>query len=136
MQKVYKTKYTWWMVAIMIGLVLLYPAFMMFEGFSWIMTVVCIVVVAFFLDFLLRVSYTIDGDKLKLRAGLFHITLDIGKIKSITSKKTLLNGNSFAMSTDRLTILMPHGYKYMVSPRDKEAFIADLLHINPKIEVT
>lgn len=136
MKKVYRSKYTWWIVAVMLALVLILPCVMLFDGFSWAVFIVWLVYTAFFADMMICTTYSIDGDKLKLRAGhIFRATLDISKIKSIEKVKTAINDNSFAWSTDRLLITMPRSHRYMVSPLDAPAFLTALKAINPQIHL-
>lgn len=137
MKKIYRPKYSWWIVSIMSLPVVIYPCIMFFVGFSWEIAISSFVVAAFFVDMMVATTYVIDGDKLKLRAGhLFRATIDISKIKSIKKVCTTANDNSFAWSTDRLLITMPRSYKYMVSPVDEAGFIDALVEINPQIQVT
>jgi len=137
MKKIYRSKYSWWIVAVMCALVLVLPCVMLFEGFSWLVAIVSVVYAAFFVDMMVGTAYIIEGDKLKLTAGhFFRATLDISKIKSITKVHTAVNDNSFAWSTDRLLITMPRSYKYMVSPADEAGFLKALVAINPQIQVT
>ncbi len=137
MKKIYRSKYSWWIVAVMCVLVLVPPCVMLFDGFSWLVAIVSFVYAVFFVDMMVGTTYIIEGDKLKLTAGhLFRATLDISKIKDITKVHTAVNNNSFAWSTDRLLITMPRSYKYMVSPSDEAGFINALVEINPQIQVT
>lgn len=135
MKKIYRSRYTWWIVAIFVAFMLLLPIIMFFEGFNLLCAIFAILYIAFGLDLLCRTSYRIEGTRLRLRAGMFSATLDIDKMVSISRKNSFTNGNSFAWSTNRLALRMPRRYVYEVSPADEQSFIADLLLINPNIAV-
>lgn len=83
------------------------------------------------------INYIIDGDKLKIKIGPFSIgEIDIKKIVKISKSNSFIS--SPASSWDRIGIYISKVGKSPysnVSPKDKKAFIAALLEVNPDIEV-
>jgi uncharacterized membrane protein YdbT with pleckstrin-like domain len=81
-----------------------------------------------------RTSYTIKENKLIVKSGLIvNTTIDIHAIKKMTPTNSLVSAP--ALSFDRIEIAYNTYDQIIISPRDKEAFIADLLSINNQIEV-
>lgn len=82
----------------------------------------------------MKTEYTISNNKLNVKCSVF-INNDI-EIKSIRRIKETYNPISApAASIDRLELLYNESDTVLISPKDKRGFIADLLKINPNIEV-
>lgn len=83
---------------------------------------------------ILNTNYTIRGDgSLKVRCGFFVNTLiDINSIRKIEATKSVLS--SPALSLDRLEVFYNKFDSVMISPQDKDNFVAQLQNINPAIE--
>jgi hypothetical protein len=69
--------------------------------------------------------YTLDDARLKVRGGPFCWQIELEEIRSVTPTRSPLS--SPALSMDRLRIDYGQGRSLMVSPRDREAFVRDLL---------
>ncbi|MCC8112889.1 MAG: PH domain-containing protein [Bacteroidales bacterium] len=77
--------------------------------------------------------YVINGATLTVRCGVMMNTkIKIDEIASIMPTKTKLS--SPALSTDRLEIRYGKYGKVVISPENKEAFIAQCKALNPAIE--
>ena len=88
----------------------------------------------FILYIVLSIQYKINDDILTVKAGfLVNTKIDIQKIKKI--KKTFNPLSSPAASIDRLEICYNNGDFVLISPKNRDQFIKDLLEINPNIEV-
>ena len=88
---------------------------------------------AYFLDFCLRTSYTIDGQNLHIRSGVFYKkTIDIQSIRKVSEGGAAYKGP--APSLDRLEMVYKRE-RLVVSPADKKAFTEALLVLNPDIEL-
>ena len=72
----------------------------------------------------LSTNYTIAGDVLIIRGGPFRWKIDIDSITSITPTSNPLS--SPALSLDRLRIEYAKGRAIMISPKDREEFLAEL----------
>ena len=76
-----------------------------------------------------RVSthYTLEGRNLIVRSGPLHWTIDIDEITGIEKATGLMMARSSpALSLDRLRITYGAGKTLMISPAEKEKFLADL----------
>ena len=76
--------------------------------------------------------YSIEGETLKVKSGLFYNkTFNIKTFRKIVNTNNAINAP--AASFDRIELFF-NGYdSVVVSPNDKEAFIAQLKSINPDI---
>ncbi|WP_409254050.1 PH domain-containing protein [Bacillus sp. SCS-153A] len=87
--------------------------------------------------------YEINGKMLKVVAGPIRYTIEIDRIKSVRPSRNPLS--SPALSLDRLEIIYskPTGKvetrfswkTILISPKNKQKFIEELLKINPNIDV-
>lgn len=92
------------------------------------------IVFGFILHMLFRTQYTIEGNQIKIRMGLFsYKPVDIVQIKEISKTRSLLS--SPAASFDRIKIKYGKYEEVILSPRDKTNFIKDLASINPDIKI-
>ncbi|TBX70529.1 hypothetical protein EZL74_02315 [Flavobacterium silvisoli] len=126
--KVYKSKIDWWLMAIVYG-VLIYP---MVDGIltkeyilsAGMMGVVLLITLLFY-----SVQYKIEGAQLKI----WWTTIDIKTIRKVYATRNPLS--SPALSLDRLAIVYNKYDEVLVSPKNREDFIQELLKVNPDIEV-
>lgn len=83
---------------------------------------------------ILNTNYTVRGDgSLKVRCGFFvNLLVDINTIRKIETTKSILS--SPALSFDRLEVFYNKFDSVIISPKNKEEFIAQLQNINPAIE--
>lgn len=78
------------------------------------------------------IKYTITENQLVIHSGFFFKqNVDISTIKSIRKTNNIISAP--AASFDRLEITYNNFDSVIVSPKNKEQFINDLLKINPKI---
>lgn len=83
-------------------------------------------------DILYHTDYTINGDKLYIRCGVFYrMTLPISKITEITHKTTFLS--SPALSAKRIGLRYGNKSYVYISPQNQDDFISELKSINPGI---
>ena len=73
---------------------------------------------------LLGTYYVIDATSLVVRSGPFHWTVALREIRSVQPTRDIRSGP--ALSFDRLRIEYGAGRVLLVSPREKDAFLADL----------
>jgi len=74
---------------------------------------------------LLGTYYVVDAASLVAHSGPFRWTIPLREIRSIRSTRDARSGP--ALSFDRLRIEFGAGRVLLVSPRDKQAFLADLV---------
>ena len=86
------------------------------------------------LPMLLNTNYTINGDgTLRVKCGFFvNLLIEIDQIRKIEPTRSALS--SPALSLDRIEIFYNKFDSVIVSPEQKQAFIAALQSINPAIE--
>ena len=73
---------------------------------------------------LLGTYYVIDATSLIIRSGPFHWVVPLREIRSVRATRDAHSGP--ALSFDRLRIEYSGGRAILVSPREKELFLADL----------
>ena len=95
--------------------------------------VILILVELFFFESVLRSTYyVIDGDTLVIRSSFITWRVPIREISSVKPTRSALS--SPALSLDRLRI--QYGRKaILISPEDRERFLAALRSVNPSISV-
>ncbi len=88
------------------------------------------------LPMLLNTTYTIDGDMLKIRSGLIKFKdVNIATITRIENTQSLLSAPAASL-TDRIEIFYNRFDSIVISPKNRNAFIADILSINPAVAVS
>jgi hypothetical protein len=134
MTKVFKSK---------IGLELVIPLMVIFGTIlylmlsdkpSWLGLFILLPVIAIIAHMFVTTNYVIHEDTLTIRCGfLYRKTIDINSIKKISETNNLLSAP--ATSLDRLEITFGKYDGVIISPKNKQAFITDLVKLNPNIEV-
>lgn len=80
-----------------------------------------------------KTRYIIEDDQLKIKAGLFsYKPIEIASIKEISNSRSLIA--SPAPSFDRIEIKYGSYDEVYLSPKNKTAFVAALIEINPSIK--
>ncbi|RYZ92138.1 MAG: hypothetical protein EOP47_30655 [Sphingobacteriaceae bacterium] len=81
-------------------------------------------------------SYTITpGHLLKVKCGVFvNVSIDINAIKRISTTKTMVN--CYGLSLDKIELHYNKFDSVVISPKNKNEFIAQLKSINPAVETT
>lgn len=131
--KIYKSKIDWWL-----GLVLVYPIFRsvasIIEG-DWI-GYLGIVLCLLFIVFISKSTRYIIAENHLIVKCMFIVNdrIEISKIRKIEKTNSILS--SPALSLDRIAIKFNKYDEVYISPKEKQAFIDDLLKINPEIEST
>ncbi|WP_421828165.1 PH domain-containing protein [Larkinella sp.] len=121
-------------LAIPLGLVLGSISILMILNRIWPGVFILLAVVAFIVYLFLNTRYTIRNGKLEVTAGfLYQSTIDVGAIRQIRETRNPLS--SPALSLDRLEIVYNRYDGVLLSPKDKQGFVNDLLELNPAIEV-
>ena len=130
MATVYKSKIDWWLGAILVvamiasGLAGLKALSADTPNSIW--TALLIGGVGLFLPLvsLLSTRYVIQGQQLVVRSGLFKWRISINEIWDITPTSDPIA--SPALSLDRLRITYGKNKSVLISPRDKDAFLAEI----------
>jgi hypothetical protein len=98
---------------------------------NWLKTlqgaVIALAVIGLLVWILRGTHYTLEGRHLTIRSGPFTWRVAIHEIDSIEQAKGAAHlRSSPALSMDRLLITYSGGRRVMISPADKERFLADL----------
>lgn len=101
---------------------------------EWLMAIISTISSAYFCLIFFTMRYVIDDEYLLIRTKFFPSQkVALQDIRKIEESNSILAAPAF--SFDRLEILYNKYDSILVSPENKEQFIADLLNVNPEIEV-
>jgi hypothetical protein len=132
--QVYKSKIDIWLLAVVFVplLIILVQALV---TFTWGLLAFITAIIAVMIYMFTATKYVIDNDSLQVKMGI--IEYHKVKISSITSiKKTNNPLSAPALSLKRLEVRYGNRFDYLlISPKNREAFVASLLEINPSINV-
>ena len=101
---------------------------------EWLMAIISTISSAYFCLIFFTMRYVIDDEYLLIRTKFFPSQkVALQNIRKIEESNSILAAPAF--SFDRLEIFYTKYDSILVSPENKEQFIADLLNVNPEIEV-
>jgi hypothetical protein len=108
--------------------------YMSFMDKKWTALFIILVSISFICYLFTSIKYTIEKENLNIKCGfLTNQNIDINTIYKISETYNPLS--SPAGSIDRLEIKYNKFESVLISPKDKNAFINDLILVNPNIEV-
>ncbi|MCW4469425.1 PH domain-containing protein [Flavobacterium sp. MFBS3-15] len=131
--KIYRSKIDLWLFLLIFGILggILIESILVRE---WLVLAIILPVIIFIALLMYSLRYIIDGDVLEIRTGILGKTkIPISGIKSVEKTRNPLSAP--AMSLKRLEIMYGKYDFALISPTDRDAFINDLLEINPGIQV-
>lgn len=134
MRRTFKSAIGWIMI-IPLGLLLAAIGLaLFFEPDKWPALLILVPLLLFFIHLVRNTDYTIDGGLLRIRCGIFRFqTIGISSITRITETRNPLS--SPALSLDRLDIRYGNRGQVMISPKEKDAFIAAIREVNPDADI-
>lgn len=129
---VFRSAVDWWFYAVVIGAAVvtvsaLVPVFT--TGRAGAIALSVLAVAASFglvLWMMLATYYRVDGETLSVRSGPFHWTIPLAQIRSVKPSRSPLS--SPALSLDRIEITYGADRSLMVSPKDRQGFLAAIGH--------
>lgn len=126
--KLFRSKIDWWLILLIIG-IFGYPIVegVLTNQFVISLTMLAILLVIFWM--FSKIKYIIDANVLKI----WWIKIEIKSIKRIYKTRNPLS--SPALSLDRIAIVYNKYDEVLISPKDKQGFVEELLKQNPNIEV-
>ena len=126
--KVFKSKIDWWLVVLVL-VIFGYPIIDGILSKEYVLSLVfgLILLVFYFLSKTIR--YKIDSENLII----WNTKISIHSIRKIYRTNNPLS--SPALSLDRIVVVYNTYDEVLISPREREEFIQELLKINPNIEV-
>jgi hypothetical protein len=126
--RIYKSKIDWWLPALMV-IALGFPLGMgIIEKEYLVSALFAILLAGIFVMFHYTV-YKLDGGHLIV----WNTKIDINAIRKINKTRNPIS--SPALSLDRIEIIYNKFDSILISPKDKQAFVEELLKINPNIVV-
>lgn len=126
--KIYKSKIDWWLVLLILG-IFIYPIIDGILSKEYLVSIIFSVVLITFYFLSKTIQYKIDNENLVI----WKTKISIQSIRKIYKTRNPLS--SPAMSLDRIAIVYNKFDEVLISPKEREEFIAELLKINPNIEV-
>lgn len=130
---VYKTKIGWETVAILVVILVPQIGLAFFNPVSVYSVLLLLGVVILIVLSFSKTMYTIEGDSLNVKSGVFYNkTITVKSIRKIAETCSPLSAP--AASLDRLEVYFNKFDSVIISPKEKEKFIVHLQHINPDIE--
>ena len=131
MKKVYPSKIGWFIILPLI-LLLSTTSLILFTEQIWPAFMILLIVDLFVVHLFLNTKYTLTNNNLIVQCGfLYHRSIDIQSIHKIIETTSPLSAP--ALSTDRLELYYNTSDTIVISPRDKQAFVRDLLALNKEI---
>lgn len=126
--KIFKSKVDWWLILLFLG-IFGFPIVqgILTEDYLLVIIFSLVLIVLYFLSKTIR--YIIKDEKLII----WRTKIDIETIKKIYSTNNPLS--SPALSLDRIAVVYNNFDEVLISPKEREAFVQELLKINPNIEV-
>lgn len=126
--KIYKSKVDWWLI-ILIGCVFGYPIIDGIWTNEYFLSAIFAFVLVLFFLLSKTIRYRIEGENLMI----WNTKIEIKSIRKIYRTNNPLS--SPALSLDRLAIVYNKFDEILISPKDRNEFIDELLKINPSIEI-
>ncbi|MBX2914025.1 MAG: PH domain-containing protein [Cyclobacteriaceae bacterium] len=101
---------------------------------TWPGIAIHVIVLIFIIHLITTTYYQIEGRNLRIKSGFI-----INKLIAIESIRKIQKSNSVfsspAASLDRLEVFYNKYDSVLISPKDKQNFLAQLLQINPSIKI-
>ena len=102
---------------------------------DWVIFVILIFTFAFIMYLLYDTNYIVTQDNLKVHSGfIVNKNISIAKIKSIKKTDSILSAPASSLS-ERIEIFYENSKTIVISPDDKQGFIAELLKQNSDIKI-
>lgn len=131
--KIYASKVDTWLLALLAGLIgtMIVGMGMSIATEGWLRFIqgafVVFGVIGLIVWIFLGTNYTLEGRDLVIRSGPFSWRIGIDDITSIEKPSGWVRArSSAALSMDRLVVSYGKGKRVMISPAEKEKFLADL----------
>ena len=129
----FRSKIDLWLI-VLLSVVALSTILPLFWQFSWLLFVIDVAEIVLLYDMFFHTYYKIEDSRLIVKSGsALTSAYDISSIQSVSPTRTILSAP--ALSLDRLKIKLKSGEDIVISPKDKQSFIAALVEQNPGIEV-
>lgn len=123
--KIYKSKVDWWLICLIGGTLILPLIIALVVGAPlWPALIICGFVAAFIIWLYLATKYEVTKDEITIYAGLYKVNIPINSIISVTNTHNPLSSPAFSL--DRIEIKYGKNKMILISPKDKNGFLADI----------
>ena len=126
--KIYKSEVDWWLIVLFVG-VFGYPIIHGILTNEYFLSILFAFVLVLFFLFSKTIKYKIEVENLMI----WYTKIEIKSIRKIYRTKNSLS--SPALSLDRIAIVYNKYDEILISPKERNEFIDELLKINPGIEI-
>lgn len=99
------------------------------------MVVILVLVAGLLIWLWFATYYEIEGNELRYRSGPINGKIAINLIRTVVKNKTQFSGLKPALASNGCVVEYEKYNEIYLSPKDQDGFIAELLKINPAIEV-
>jgi Bacterial PH domain len=121
-------------VVVPIGLIIGFTSAIMIAQKAWAGLAINLLVILFIVHLITTTFYQLEGKSLRIKSGfIINKLIMIDSIRKIQKSNSLFS--SPAASLDRLEIFYNKYDSILISPKDKQKFLAELQKINPTIEI-
>lgn len=122
-------------IILILAMSLLIPGMVFISKGAW-PGLLILLAVGIFIAYLMRqTKYTITDTTLVVKSGfLVHIKIAVSDIVSVTKTDSILSAPANSI-TDRIEIKYQGKKSVIISPKERNAFLNQLLKINPDIQV-
>jgi Bacterial PH domain len=121
-------------VVVPIGLIIGFTSAIMIAQKAWAGLAIHLLVILFIVHLITTTFYQLEGKSLRIKSGfIINKLIMIDSIRKIQKSNSLFS--SPAASLDRLEIFYNKYDSILISPKDRQKFLAELQKINPTIEI-
>jgi len=126
--KIYKSKVDWWLVVLLLA-VFAFPIVQGIQTKEYLLSAIFVGLILLFWILGAKLTYKIEGEIL----SIWRTKIDIKTIRKVYATRNPLS--SPALSINRIAIVYNKYDEILISPKNREDFISELLKVNPSIEV-
>ena len=127
---IYKSKVDLWLFCLLSGSSVL-PIFLVvfIGGPLWPALIICGATALFIVWLYCATKYEVTKDEIRVHAGLYKVKIPIKSIKSVAASRNPIASPAFSL--DRLEIRYDQNSMILISPKDKNRFMADIGWLQP-----
>jgi general stress protein CsbA len=101
---------------------------------GWMGLIVTLPILGYFIYLIWAVRYTLSSDHLHISAGfIYNKKIALSEIRSLVETNNPLS--SPALSLDRIDVRFGKSGTILISPKDKERFMTEVLNRAPHVEI-
>jgi len=122
-------------IIVILSMGLLIPGIVFISKGAWPGLLILLLVALFIAYLMYQTKYTITDTTLVVKSGfMVHIKIAVSDIISVSKTDSILSAPANSI-TDRIEIKYQGKKSVIISPKERDAFLNQLLKINPDIQV-